>query len=320
MSSSVVVRVPARLHLGFLDPSGAAARRFGSIGLPVTDPETVISIRRAPQTVVDGIDHARASRHLAAMCAALDIRANHQLTVERAIPAHVGLGSGTQIALAVAAGLRRLHGLPLDVDKDATRLSRGGRSGIGIASFEQGGVIVDAGGDDSGAPPPVIARMPFPDNWRVLLVLDHRMEGLHGAAEVEAFRSLPPFPREGVGEISKLVLLAILPALAQRNFADFGMALSTLQRIVGMHFAPAQGGIFTSRRVAEVVAQLQAAGASGVGQSSWGPTGFAFAPSEKAARDMVASVGRHDDIEIRIVRGRNEGASLEMNGFKFVAN
>ncbi len=101
-----------------------------------------------------------------------------------AIPAHAGLGSGTQIALAVAAALRTLHGLPLDIGGDAATLSRGRRSGIGIASFDSGGVIIDAGNDDSGAPPPVVARMPFPDEWRVILVLDRTTEGLHGEDEI----------------------------------------------------------------------------------------------------------------------------------------
>jgi len=167
MSSSVVVRLPARLHLGFLDPSGSDARRFGSIGLPLSEPETVVSLRRAPETHVEGPEAARAAHHLATMKEALGVRSHHRLTVEQAIPAHAGLGSGTQIALAVAAALRTLHGLPLDAGGDAMILSRGRRSGIGIASFDNGGIIIDAGQDGSGAPPPVVARMPFPEEWRV---------------------------------------------------------------------------------------------------------------------------------------------------------
>lgn len=320
MSSSVVVRVPARLHLGFLDPSGASRRRFGSIGLPISEPETVIAIRRAPKTVVDGEESGRAAAHLAAMCAALGISANHHLSVVQAIPAHAGLGSGTQLALGVAAALRTLHGLPLDVDSDAVRLSRGKRSGVGIASFAEGGVIVDAGNDDSGAPPPVVARVSFPDEWRALLVLDHRTEGLHGEAEVEAFRALPKFPEQGVGEISRLVLMEALPALVQKDFDAFGAAITSIQQLVGRHFAPAQGGIFTSPSVAEVVANLQSAGASGIGQSSWGPTGFAFARSELEARRIVDATAVPDGTEVRIVAGRNGGAVIEKTGLDLVAN
>jgi len=319
MSSSVVVRVPARLHLGFLDPSGGDARRFGSIGLPLSEPETVVVLRRAPETLVEGPEADRAASHLATMKAELGLRGHHRLTIEQAIPAHAGLGSGTQIALAVAAALRTLHGLPLDIGGDAMRLSRGRRSGVGIASFDSGGIIIDAGKDDSPTPPPVVARMPFPEEWRAILVLDRTSEGLHGEDEMAAFRKLPPFPRASVGEICRLALMGLMPALVSHDFTAFGAAITAIQRLVGEHFAPAQGGVFTSRGVASVIGQLEAAGASGIGQSSWGPTGFAFAPSDMAAREFVNAV-RPGDAELRIVRGRNQGAAIEVTGLDLVAN
>jgi beta-ribofuranosylaminobenzene 5'-phosphate synthase len=319
MSSSVVVRLPARLHLGFLDPSGSDARRFGSIGLPLSEPETVVSLRRAPETVVEGPEADRAANHLATMKDLLGLKGHHRLTVEQAIPAHAGLGSGTQIALAVAAALRTLHGLPLDVGADAAKLSRGRRSGIGIASFDSGGIIIDAGKDDSGAPPPVVARMPFPDGWRVVLVLDQTTEGLHGEAETAAFRSLPPFPRSSVGEICRLALMDVMPALVSKDFAAFGGAITAIQQLVGGHFAPAQGGFFTSQRVAGVTRQLEKAGAVGIGQSSWGPTGFAFAPSEEAAQAIVSGIDP-DGTALRIVRGRNHGADIQATGLDLVAS
>ena len=172
MSNSVTIRVPARLHLGFLDPSGGSGRRFGSLGLPLREPETVVKLSRSGETVVIGPESDRAAAHLATLSKRLGIRAQHRLVIEEAIPRHAGLGSGTQIALAVAAALRTLHDLPLDMEDDATLLARGNRSGIGIASFTEGGVIVDAGNDGSGRPPPVVARLPFPDKWRVMLILD----------------------------------------------------------------------------------------------------------------------------------------------------
>jgi beta-RFAP synthase len=313
MSNSVTISVPARLHLGFLDLNGDVGRRFGSVGLPLSEPETVVTLSRAAgETIVEGSEAARAKQHLSTLCRHLGIRPHHRLTVEQAAPAHAGLGSGTQIALAVAAALRTLHGLPLDIAGDAILLARGARSGIGIASFESGGVIVDAGKNSSGKPPPVVARLPFPDEWRVLLILDEAVEGLHGKDELDAFRALPPFPAAGAGEICRQVLMGLMPALIERDLPAFGAAVTTIQTIVGSHFAPAQGGVFTSRRVETLARRLVEAGAVGIGQSSWGPTGFAFAPSEEEAHRIVGSV--RDEIgpgmEIRIVRGRNSGARI----------
>lgn len=312
MTRSVTITVPARLHLGFLDPSGGTGRRFGSLGLPLSEPETVLTLSRGSETVVEGPEANRAAAHLALMERHLGIRSNHRLIVEEAIPRHAGLGSGTQIALAVAAALRTLHGLPLDPDGDAMILSRGARSGVGIASFAEGGIIVDAGNDGSGAPPPVVARLPFPEEWRAILVLDHDTQGLHGENEIEAFRALPAFPQSGIGEIARLVLLSVMPALVNRDFNSFGSAITRIQQLVGNHFAPAQGGgIFTSKRVEQTIHHLQAQGAAGIGQSSWGPTGFAFAPSDQAAQAMLQnSPPLADGLEIRIVRGRNGGAII----------
>jgi beta-ribofuranosylaminobenzene 5'-phosphate synthase len=322
MSNSVTIKVPARLHLGFLDLNGISGRRFGSMGLPLSEPETVVTLRRAQETVVEGPESERALAHLAALCMHLGIRSHHRLVVEEAIPRHAGLGSGTQIALAVAAALRTLHRLPLDIAGDAARLARGARSGIGIASFESGGVILDAGKDDSDRPPPVIARFPFPDEWRVLLILDRDVDGLHGADEIAAFRNLPPFPESGVGEICRHVLMGAMPALAERDLEAFGTAISAIQRIVGDYFAPAQGGVFTSKRVERLAAQLAEAGATGIGQSSWGPTGFAFAPSEQAAREMVALAqeAAEPGTEIRIAKGRNPGAEISVTGLDLVGS
>ena len=61
-----------------------------------------------------------------------------------------------------------------------------------------------------------------------------------------------------------------------------------------------------------VVSREVALGAVGIGQSSWGPTGFAFAGSEADASAMVAAVHgvAARDIEVRTVRGRNFGARI----------
>lgn len=322
MSNSVTIRVPARLHLGFLDLNGDTGRRFGSVGLPLSEPETVVTLSRSGKTIIEGSESSRAGEHLSTLCRHLGIRGQHHLVVEQSIPSHAGLGSGTQIALAVASALRTLHNLPLDIGRDATLLERGGRSGIGIASFEQGGVIVDAGKDDSGRPPPVVARLPFPEEWRVILILDHAGHGLHGDAEIAAFRSLPPFPASGSGEICRRVLMGIMPALVEHDLAAFGAAVTAIQILIGTHFAPAQGGVFTSKRVERVAHGLNEAGAVGIGQSSWGPTGFAFAPSQDAAVKFVGALQQtvEDGIEIKVVKGRNSGAKISSTKLDLVGS
>lgn len=311
MSDSVSIQVPGRLHLGFLDIPGKNSVRFGSIGLPLEGISTRLEVSRAAQTSVHGDESARILTHLAALRPHLDLAGHHQVTVLETIPAHAGLGSGTQLALAVSAALRTLHGLPFRVSDDAAFLGRGARSGIGIAAFKEGGLIFDAGKAKGDLPPTVISRIPFPSEWRVILVLDSQAQGIHGDAEIEAFRTLPAFPPESSASICRHALMEMMPAVIERDITTFGHAVTAIQQKLGDYFAPAQGGRFTSRAVEETLMRLAERGAVGIGQSSWGPTGFAFAESQETAEQIVAAAALRDsDITIRIVAARNQGAAI----------
>ncbi len=314
-NEQVSVRATARLHMGFLDLNGSLGRRFGSIGLALDAPATVLTAARSDHDAITGGEQARIARHLAALIPALGLPAGHSIDVREAIPAHSGLGSGTQLALALAAALRRLHGLAPDPAGDAARLGRGTRSGIGVALFTAGGFVLDGGRGASAAPPPALARLPVPPAWRVLLLLDPAQAGLSGAREVEAFRALAPMPDTTAAHLCRLALMRLLPSLAEADLENFGAALTEIQAIVGDHFAPAQGSRFASPRVAAALAALTAAGAHGAGQSSWGPTGFAFAPDEAAARAWREAVqSRAAGLDIRICRALNRGAAVTLSG------
>ena len=309
----VTIAANARLHLGFLDLNGDLGRKFGSIGLCLDQPATLLSLKKSCHggNRADGIAPERALRHLDAMTQALGLRDGFHLDIAKTIPAHVGLGSGTQLALAIGAAVRKLSGLPLDTRADAFLLQRGARSGIGAALFDLGGLVVDGGQGATLGVPPVLARMAFPASWRIILVHDTAMQGIHGADEPAAFAALPPFPAATSAEICRLVLMQALPAIAERDIAPFGGAITRIQALLGDHFAAAQGGRFTSKRVAAALAALSQAGAAGVGQSSWGPTGFAFAESEAAAQKLAALA--FPDMTMQICRGCNAPARITQN-------
>ncbi|MCV3737793.1 GHMP kinase [Rhizobium sp. TRM96647] len=311
MSDSVSIQVPGRLHLGFLDIPGKASSRFGSIGLPLEGISTRLEITRAAETSVHGNESARISAYLSALRSRLGLAGHHRVTVLETIPTHAGLGSGTQLALAVSAALRTLHDLPFDVRADAAFLGRGGRSGIGIAAFDEGGLIFDAGKARDDLTPTVISRIPFPSAWRAILVFDGRSQGVHGDAEITAFRTLAPFPAAHSAAICRHVLMEIMPAVIERDILTFGNAVTAVQQMLGDYFSPTQGGRFTSPAVEETLMRLGECGAVGIGQSSWGPTGFAFAESQAAAERIVARAAPHDtQTTIRIVAGRNRGAKI----------
>jgi beta-ribofuranosylaminobenzene 5'-phosphate synthase len=309
----VQVTTAARLHLGFLDLTGDLGRRFGSIGLAIDAFETRVELQEATRFEALGEDHERAARLALRIAESLGVDTRTRLIISNAIPAHAGFGSGTQLALAIASAFRRLAGLPIDVRADARLLDRGARSGVGTALFERGGLAVDAGRGPGTEIPPVVARVNFPRDWRVLLILDPRIEGTHGEAERRAFAGLPHFPAEASNEICRQTLMQILPGAAEHDLAAFGDGVTRVQEIVGDHFASAQGGgRFASVTVGRAAARLKALGARGIGQSSWGPTGFAFASGPDEAEYLARRVKAECEpgLEIRICNAQEHGAEI----------
>jgi len=312
---SVSVSVPARLHLGFLDLNGELGRKFGSIGLAISGLRTRITVARASQSQISGPESERARRYVGRLQAALGLSGAHRVQIDEAIPSHAGLGSGTQLALALAAGIRPLHGLPLDIRGDAVRLGRGARSGIGIGLFISGGVVVDGGRGAATGAAPIVSRIPFPEAWRILLVLDRSRTGVHGEDESAAFARLPPFPAEHAARICRLVLMQALPALIEADLVSFGAAIKEMQALLGAYFAPLQGGHpFASPSVAGALELLEGQGALGIGQSSWGPTGFAFVHSRDDAERLIDFARKHprcQGLDIRACKGLNHGAEID---------
>ncbi len=313
-SNAIKVSAPARLHLGFLDLNGSLGRKFGSIGLAVDEPDTELTLSEASEFASSGPEKDRALELVKRLAAALELNGAYRVDVERAIPAHAGLGSGTQLALSIGTALARLGGKAIATRDLGELVERGARSAIGMAAFDHGGFVIDGGRGPGDHAPPVLARHNFPNEWRVLLVFDPKAVGVHGDREKSAFATLPVFPDSQAGHLSRLILMQLLPGLVEADLPTFGAALTQIQKIVGGHFAPAQGGSpWSSPAVGRICQQLEAAGAQGIGQSSWGPTGFAFAQSDAAARKLYSTLvdaARREGLDLKVVRGRNTGAAV----------
>ncbi|PKM12074.1 MAG: GHMP kinase [Gammaproteobacteria bacterium HGW-Gammaproteobacteria-3] len=312
--SKVWVLAPARLHMGFMDLSGSLGRHFGSIGVALNEISTRITITSARHLTSTGESSVRAGKCAQRLCAALNVSDTLHIDVETAIPEHIGLGSGTQMSLAIGAGLNHYYGLGLDIRDIAQLTERGKRSGIGIGVFERGGLVVDGGRGEHTVTPPVLSHMKIPGQWRFVLVFDARGQGLHGALELQAFKTLPPFPQQEAARLCYLLLMQGLPAVAEADIDKFGAVISQLQQSVGGHFAAAQGGVFTSPEVAKAMAWLERQGAVAIGQTSWGPTGFCAFQNVAAAETVVSQAkqrfAEHDNLSFMIVSARNSGGQV----------
>ncbi len=286
----VSVKAPARLHLGFLDMHGGLGRKFGSLGLSISGIETVLLAEYADDIDIVGPSSERATDFAEQTLSHFGINGGVKMEIKSAIPEHAGLGSGTQLSLAVAMAITRLYDLSIEPSNLAAILHRGSRSGIGIGTFMQGGFIVDAGRGKNTEIPPAISHMDFPEHWRVVLIFDEGTEGMNGVPERRAFNTLPPMDEETTGLLCRLTMMQALPAISENDCIRFGEAITRIQNIVGDYFAQAQGGRYTSPFLRPVLEELEHAGATGFGQSSWGPTGFAFFPNETSAFQALKKV------------------------------
>ena len=288
----VFVEAPARLHFGLLDLRGSLGRKFGGIGAAVPEPSLLLEAERADHVAGSGPDAERACDFARRFLATHGLAGGARLRVHRAIPAHAGLGSGTQLALGVARALAELYGLPTDVARLAEAVGRARRSAIGTWAFALGGFILE-GGRRAGAaaPAPLLAQLPIPGAWRcVVATPPPARPPMSGAAEEAAFAHLPPPPQADVERVAHLVLMGVLPALAEGDIVTFGEALSEVQRLTGNWFAPIQGGTFAPGPADGLIRLMREWGAAGVGQSSWGPTVYGVLADEEASAALAARV------------------------------
>ena len=80
--------------------------------------------------------------------------------------------------------------------------------------------------------------------------------------------------------------MKLVPGLKEVDIAAFGSALTEIQDIVGGHFAQTgRQRVDQPRRRTAGASRMRDLGATGIGQSSWGPTGFAFVDSPNAEQN-----------------------------------
>ena len=298
--------------MGMLDAAGGGARRFGGLGVALSRPAAVVEASLGDDVTAEGADAERALAVARRCREALGLTGGVRVRVVEAIPPHVGLGSGTKLALAVTLALAALAGQTPEPGTIARAAGRGARSAVGLWTFVLGGLVVE-GGRRPGVerPAPLLARHAIPNEWRCVLVVPHAEPGLSGRAEEQAFKQLRP-DSDRAALIAQLVLTSLLPGLAEGDVTEFGAALTRVQRLVGESFASVQGGVFHPR-AGDLVEALLRLGAAGAGQSSWGPAVYGIVGDEQAGRELA----RRMDTElagggrVEVVSFDNGGARLE---------
>lgn len=278
----VRVQTGARLHFGLLPSQTPAGRQFGGIGVMITEPGWTVSVEHAEIDSLETQTAAAMANPDGERRAALFLHRYREqrphapsavrLVIESAIPGHQGLGSGTQLGLALAKAFALLEGTDTTAVELARRVGRGKRSAIGIWGFDAGGFLFDAGKlpeEDIGV---LAGRFAVPMAWRFVLVSPRAQAGLSGAEELAAFSALPPMNARTTAQLLDLINSHVLPSLVHEDFTHFADSLFEYGRLVGMHFAAAQGGVFAAPLMMPLADDLSRFGHARPVQTSWGPT------------------------------------------------
>jgi len=296
----IEVSAPSHVHVGNIDIHGGLGRLYGTLGFALRHPRFRAKVCSSDEVEVVGSKRAdllEAAR-IASKLGGVPIR----VEVLEEIPPHVGLGSTTPAYTGIAHAASILAGKEADPRAIAYAMGRARVSGLGLYSYIYGGFLVDGGyrSPRPEGPPPLIFHRGIPGDLVVVYAVPNQpLPGILElkAREEEILESLPPMPEEQALRNSRLVVMGIMPAAAERDWESLGVFLTRFNRGLGDYWAREQGGEYCCSEVEEIVEYLLGAGGLCACQSSWGPTVYALTPRDNAdrllqgLRELVDSMG-----------------------------
>lgn len=333
------VTTGSRLHFGLLELAAGQPHRYGGLGLMLATPGWQLRFSRDSRTkkpvhanpeVVERVEQVR-RRFAGLNC---DI-SNIAIEVTRSLPLHSGLGSGTQLAAAVAAGLHQylqrelaeppsseLNASPLTLERLIQLSGRGKRSGIGLYGFLNGGLILDTGfpaGFDEPSTTPKLSPRPLeasasqlnPD-WRIVLVIPGGSPAVTGGYESSLMELASRHSNPHRQRMFDLAQRAMQLSHSISGFDEFTATVDEYLQFAGQLFSICQAGNYNGEAVRKAVELAKQAGLRAVGQSSWGPAVFGFMPDELSANNMARTLTElmsKETWSIQVVMPALQGAS-----------
>jgi len=321
----------SRLHLTLIDLNGERGRLDGGVGITLKKPNLIIRARPNGEfkTIFteENLEEDLIKEYTAKIEKAAEKTLSHienikkfDFIIERTFPAHSGLGSGTQVSLAIAKLITGFYGMEMDSWELAKIVGRGGTSGIGVASFEHGGFIVDGGHSkmektdflpssaSQASPPPVIARYDFPEDWNIIVAVPRIDRLVSGKREVNIFQEYCPIPLGEVERLSHIILMKMMPSVLEEDIDTFGEAINEVQ---GIGFKKVERKL-QHPIIDKTIENMLSSGAVGAGMSSFGPAVYAITDTNpkdvlKAAEETIRDVGGM----ALITNAQNSGAEYE---------
>ncbi|HOJ95425.1 MAG TPA: beta-ribofuranosylaminobenzene 5'-phosphate synthase [Methanospirillum sp.] len=331
--TTIKVITPSRLHIGLLDMNGGGGRVDGGAGITLADPGFIFEISKS-----DAFSLTSEEREVAhqvqpildkLIMNGLSIPPVH-IHIQQSIPFHSGLGSGTQAALGIAAGIGAMTEQKLSAEELIALSGRGGTSGIGIRAFFMGGLLVDAGHrfgpgrkKDSFAPSasssgagaaPLVGRYAIPEDWHFILAIPDGFAEIHGQLEYDMFQRFCPVPQSEVQALSHILLMKLIPSVIEEDLEQFGEAINEFQNY---GFKKCEISL-QPPVIMDTMDAMRDAGAAGAGMSSFGPVVYGVCDSNtNAIRSAVQNIMNQEKGGRTVcTKGRNSGVEVIKNGHK----
>lgn len=316
----VTVEAPAHLHAGNIDLRGDLGRLYGTVGLTIDYPKTVIEVSMSDRLELRGKGADYAKTCIEKLSEIYGTMFKARINILTTVPAYLGLGFRTSLALSVASALTKLYEIDASLEDLALKLGRGKVSALGVYSFKLGGFIIDGGfkvGMLEKKIPPLIFRAEIPDDWWFIVcipkgpvktILEKK------AKEDEVLSSLKRMDEDIVKELSRIVLMGIMPSIRERDIASFGRSMMDFNAKLGEFWKDYQNGIYCDPIVESGIKLMVKKGAYGACQSSWGPTFYGIVDKETLARNISDVLQNYfsdkGGCDVFLTKANNKGAKI----------
>lgn len=251
---------------------------------------------------------------------------NYRFKIKEFFEEHLGIGSKTQLSLAIATAIAKLEGVDISMEQLTKIVGRGGTSGIGWSGFEKGGFILDGGHDygsgkeketylpssaSTASPAITLIRYDIPEDWRFVLIIPKVKKGAYGEEEVNIFQKYTPINQKEINEVSHQILMKVLPGILKKDLECFGQGLKRIQKI---GFKKIEVDL-QHPIVREIMDFLDIENVKAYGMSSFGPSVVAITENDVSAielknkcEDFIQEIGGI----VIIAKPNNTGAEIKV--------
>ena len=320
---SVKVIVGGRLHFGFRNLCLNENYIYGSVGMAIENPKISLVAEVSDRIICEDDRVVMYAEKAVEMLGVKGIK----IQIKEEIPEHIGLGSGTQMALSVYTAVSRVYGIDSNIREIAPKLGRGKRSGIGVSVFEKGGFCIDEGHKNVPGNGEILKskewKIPverytskIPEEWSFVVAMIEEVPGYSGEMEDGLIRMvIRNAKNEITSEIDNVIANNLLPSIVKNDCKGFGSAISEISWLNGLWYEKYQNGIYRPP-IGNIIEILQEDNRIfGMGQSSWGPSLYCITikDHENEIRKKVHKVLNEFDIEGKVIitSARNKGAEIK---------